>query len=133
MKKTRIFAFALGMIAAGTSFAITGGSVDAGVRGTWVPAKAACTSTLKVVVEANKVTFVNGAQQQAYTKLDQCVSCAGRDVQNVIWLSTDAMGDSPFIIHFDTAKKVATHVDFSNDKKLAARFPLGTGPLKRCA
>lgn len=132
MKTIRNFVFTLGLVAASASFAITGGSVDMGVRGTWVPAKAACTSTLKVVVEANKVMFINGAQQQAYNKLDQCFSCAGRDVQNVIWLSTDAMGDSPFIIHFDTAKKVATHVDFSNDKKLAARFPLGTGPLKRC-
>src|SRR5688572_563588 len=106
MKTIRSFAFALGLVAASASFAITGGSVDTALRGTWVPAKVACTSALKVVVEANKVTFVNGAQQQAYTKLDQCFSCAGRDVQNVIWLSTDAMGDSPFIIHFDTAKKV---------------------------
>ena len=44
----------------------------------------------------------------------------------------DVMGDLFFIIHFNTAKKQAEHVDFSNDKKLAARFPLGTGPLKKC-
>jgi hypothetical protein len=110
---------------------ITGGSVDPALRGEWVPAKAACPSPLKVVVEANKVTFFNGAQQQAYAQLEQCFSCAGPNVQNVIWLSTDKMGDSPFIIHFDTKKRTATEVDFSNDKKLAARFPL-KGPLKRC-
>jgi hypothetical protein len=124
--------FAASLLSAGLAMAITGGSVDPALLGTWVPAKAACTSTLKVVIDAGKVTFVNGAQQQAYTKLDQCFTCGGKDAKNVVWLSTDAMGDSPFIIHFDTAKKVATHVDFSNDKKLAARFPLGTGPLKRC-
>ena len=111
--------------------AITGGSVDPALRGEWVPAKAACPSPLKVVVEPNKVTFFNGAQQQAYTALEQCFSCAGVNVQNVIVLSTDKMGDSPFMIYFDTKKRIATDVDFSNDKKLAARFPL-KGPLKRC-
>jgi hypothetical protein len=115
----------------GSALAITGGSVDPALRGEWVPAKAACSSPVKVVVEANKVTFFNGAQQQAYTQLEQCFSCGGRDVQNVIWLSTDKMGDSPFIIHFDTKKRVATEVDFSNDKKLAARFPL-MAPFRRC-
>lgn len=122
---------AIALFASAAAFPITGGSVDPALRGEWVPAKAACGSALKVVVEAGKVTFFNGAQQQAYTKLDQCFTCAGRDVQNVVWLSTDAMGDSPFIIHFDTKKRTATEVDFSNDKKLAARFPL-KAPLKRC-
>jgi hypothetical protein len=122
---------ALALLASSSALALTGGSVDPALRGVWVPAKAACGSALKLVVEPNKVTFFNGTQQQAYTKLDQCFSCAGHDVQNVVWLSTDAMGDSPFIIHFDTRKRVATEVDFSNDKKLAARFPL-KAPLKRC-
>ena len=122
---------ALGTVIAGSAPAITGGSVDPALRGEWVPAKAACPSPLKVVVEPNKVTFFNGTQQQVYTQLEQCFSCAGPGAQNVIWLSTDKMGDSPFIIHFDTKKRIATEVDFSNDKKLAARFPL-KGPLKRC-
>ena len=121
----------LGLMSSGISMAITGGSVDKALLGTWVPAKAACTSPLKVVVDANKVTFFNGPQQQVYTKLEQCFSCAGRDVQNVVWLSTDAMGDSPFILQVDTAKKSGV-IDFSNDKKLGARFPFGNAPLKRC-
>ena len=131
MRRIRTALLVLLAMFAPSAVAITGGSVDPGLRGEWVPAKAACPSPLKVVVEANKVTFVNGAQQQAYAKLEQCFSCAGRDVQDVVWLSTDAMGDSPFIIHFDKKKRIATEVDFSNDKKLAARFPL-KGPLKRC-
>ena len=131
MRLIRTALLALLVASAGSAVAITGGSVDPSLRGEWVPAKAACPSPLKVVVEANKVTFFNGPQQQAYAKLEQCFSCAGPDVQGVIWLSTDAMGDSPFIIHFDTKKRIATEVDFSNDKKLAARFPL-KGPLKRC-
>lgn len=122
---------ALALLASPAVLAAAGGRVDPALHGEWVPAKATCGSALKVVIEPNKVTFFNGAQHQAYTKLDQCHTCGGRDAQNVLWLSTDAMGDSPFIIHFDTKKRIATEVDFSNDKKLAARFPL-KAPLKRC-
>jgi hypothetical protein len=57
----------------------------------------------------------------------------GRDVQNVTLLSTDAMGDSPFMITLDgSGKAPRTSVDFSNDSKLGARFPLGTAALKKC-
>jgi hypothetical protein len=106
-------------------------TVDAPFRGTWVPVKAACTSPVKLVIEANKVTFINGAQRAVYPKLDQCYTCMGKDVSNIVWLSTDAMGDSPFIIHLNTTKQ-AVYLDTSNDKKLASRFPLGTGPFKKC-
>lgn len=118
---------------AGAAYAMTGGSVDAQFRGTWVPASAACTSPLKLVIEANKVTFVNGAQRAEYSRLEQCFTCMGRDVENVTLLSTDAMGDSPFMIYLDASKKKATvRTDFSNDKKLGGRFPFGTAALKPC-
>ena len=115
--------------------AMTGGSVEAKFRGTWVPAKAACTSPLKVVIEANRVAFVNGAQRADYAKLEQCFTCAagGMTDKQPVWLTTDAMGDSPFIVSLDgTRKQPSVSVDFSNDKKLGARFPLGTEALKRC-
>lgn len=116
-----------------TVHAMTGGSVAAGFRGTWVPASAACTSPLKLVIDANVVTFVNGAQRAEYRQLEQCFTCMGRDVDNVTSLSTDAMGDSPFIIYLDASKKKATvRVDFSNDKKPGSRFPFGTAALKKC-
>ena len=121
-----------GTLAAVSATAITGGQVERDLLGTWVPAKAACTSALKVVVEVDKVTFFNGAQQQVFTKLDQCFTCGGKDANNIVWLSTDAMGDSPFIMQVDTAKKQGM-IDFSNDKKLAARFPFGSAPIKRCS
>jgi hypothetical protein len=116
-----------------TAHAMTGGSVAAGFRGTWVPASAACTAPLKMVIDANVVTFVNGAQRAEYRQLEQCFTCMGRDIDNVTLLSTDAMGDSPFIIYLDASKKKATvRVDFSNDKKLGTRFPFGTAALKKC-
>jgi hypothetical protein len=117
------------------SHAMTGDSVDAKFRGDWVPAQAACNSPLKLVIDANVVTFVNGAQRAEYRKLEQCFSCAGgaREVDPPTMLSTDAMGDSPWMIYLDRKKKTASlTIDFSNDKKLGARFPLGTAALKRC-
>jgi hypothetical protein len=116
-----------------TAHAMTGGSVDAKFRGTWVPASAACTSPLKLMIEANKVTFMNGAQQAEYSQLEQCFTCMGRDVTNVTMLSTEAMGDSPFMIYLDASKKKPrVRTDFSNDKKLGARFPFGAAALKQC-
>jgi hypothetical protein len=112
---------------------MTGGSVAAGFRGTWVPASAVCTSPLKLVIEATLVTFVNGAQRAEYRQLEQCFTCMGRDADNVTLLSTDAMGDSPFLIYLDASKKKpSVRIDFSNDKKLGTRFPFGTAVLKPC-
>ncbi|MGE3539820.1 MAG: hypothetical protein AB7N91_20605 [Candidatus Tectimicrobiota bacterium] len=113
--------------------AMTGGSVDVKFRGTWVPAAAACTSPLKLVIEANKVTFVHGAQRAEYNRLAQCFTCMGRDVEHVTLLSTEAMGDSPFMLYLDASKKQASvRTDFSNDKQLGGRFPFGTAALKPC-
>lgn len=125
--------FAIATLVFGAPQTMTGGSVAAAFRGEWVPAKARCTSPLKVIIEPTVVTFVKGADRAEFRKLDQCVSCAGRDVENITWLSTDAMGDSPFTIYLDGSKKKATvQVDFSNDKKLGARFPFGRAALKKC-
>jgi hypothetical protein len=125
----------LAATACGTAGAMTGDNIGAAFRGEWVPAKAPCTSPLKVVLEANLVSFVNGAQRVDYRKLEQCFSCMGQGVEDVILLSTDAMGDSPWTITLDGRKKAkpSASVDFSNDKKLGARFPLGTAALKKCS
>lgn len=112
---------------------MTGGSVAAQFRGDWVPSRAACASPLRLKIDANVVTFVKGDDRAEYRKLDQCFACAGRDAEDVTLLTTDAMGDSPFTIHLDGSKKQpSVTVYFDNDKKLAARFPFGKAPLKRC-
>jgi hypothetical protein len=76
---------------------------------------------------------VNGAQRAEYRQLEQCFACMGRDVGNVTLLSTEAMGDSPFLLYLDASKKKpSVRTDFSNDKKLGGRFPFGTAALKHC-
>jgi hypothetical protein len=125
---------ALASLTFGTSQEMTGGSVAAEFRGEWVPGKAACTSPLRLKIESNIVTFMKGADRAEYRKLDQCFSCMGHDVENITMLTTDAQGDSPFVIYLDGSKKkkVAVTVDFGNDKKLGRRFPFGAGALKKC-
>jgi hypothetical protein len=134
MKSLSFSAVALSALACGTVLAMTGDSVATPFRGTWVPAKASCESPLRLVIDANVVTFVNGAQRAEFRKLDQCFSCMGREVSDMTLLSTDAMGDSPFMITLDGRKKSkpAVSADLGNDKKLAARFPLGNVALKKC-
>ncbi len=121
--------------AGAASQAITGGSVHAGFLGEWVPTSAACPSSpLRLVIDAGSVTFVNGAQRTVFRSLEQCFGCAGHDVQGITMLSTDAMGDSPFMLQLDESKKGrrAMTVDLSNDGQLAARYPFGRAVLKRC-
>ena len=128
-----ISALALAALAVPIPQTMTGGGVEAKFRGEWVQAKAACTSSLKLIIEETTVTFVKGSDRAEYKKLDQCFTCMGHDVENITILSTDAMGDSPFMIYLDGSKKKATvSVDFSNDKELGRRFPFGTGTLKKC-
>jgi hypothetical protein len=124
---------ALSSLTFGTSQDMTGGSVAVEFRGEWVPAKAACTSPLRLKIDAHLVSFVKGTDRAEYRKLEQCFSCMGHDVENITLLSTDAMGDSPFTVYLDGSKKrVGVKVDFSNDKKLGARFPFGSEGLKKC-
>lgn len=125
---------AVAALACASAIAMTGDSVAEPFRGSWVPAKASCGSPLRLVIEANAVTFVNAEQRAEFRKLDQCFSCMGRDVTDMTLLSTEAMGDSPFMITLDGRRKArpAIGVDLGNDRKLAARFPLHNVALKKC-
>ena len=124
---------ALASLSLGAPQEMTGGSVARQFRGEWVPARAACTSPLRLKIDSSVVTFVKGADSAEYRKLDQCFACAGHDVEGVTLLTTDAMGDSPFTIYLDESKKrPSVSVYFDNDRKLAARFPFVKTPLKKC-
>ena len=68
---------ALAERAFGTRQTMTGGSVAAAFRGEWVPAKARCTSPLRLIIEPNVVTFVKGDDREEFRKLEQCFTCIG--------------------------------------------------------
>jgi hypothetical protein len=72
MRSPTFPAIALSLLAYGSTLAMTGDSVAEPFRGSWVPAKASCDSPLKLVIDANVVTFVNGAQRAEFRKLEQC-------------------------------------------------------------
>lgn len=127
----------LGLALGSTCFAMTGGAVDPKFQGAWVPASAGCSSALRVVIEADKVTFQNGAERAEYGRLEQCFTCAAGGATNArqpTWLTTDKMGDSPWQLTLDDTRKgrVAVTAEFPNDRRMAARFPLGNAPLNRC-
>ena len=127
-----ILLVALATVVFGVPQSMTGGSVAAPFRGEWVPAKARCTSPLKLIIEPNLVTFAKGSDRVEFPRLEQCFACMGHDVENITVLSTDAMGDSPFTIYLDgSKKKPSVEVGF-NDKKLGSRFRFGRGALKKC-
>src|SRR5215211_2530077 len=74
---------AFAALALSTSQAMTGGSVAATFRGEWVPAKARCTSPLRLIIDPNTVTFVKGDDREEFRKLEQCFTCMGHDVKNI--------------------------------------------------
>lgn len=131
----RIFTLSLTLLAlgVGTCHAMTGGSVDPAFRGEWVPAQAECTSPLRLVIAANQVTFVNGSQRADYRRLEQCFTCMGHKVDDITLLSTDEMGDSPFMIYLDASTTPhSVRIAFPNEPQLGERFPFGRRPLKQC-
>ena len=133
MRQITTAMFAMALLAGSAAQAMTGESVAVAFRGEWVSAKAACDSPLRLVIDANRVAFVNGAQRAEYRKLEQCFSCMGHDVKNMTLLSTDAMGDSPWTITLDgSKKKPALSVAVGKPENLGARFPLGDKALKKC-
>ena len=135
MNRIAVALLAMAGLACSAAQAMTGGSVEAKFRGDWVPAKAACNSPLRMVIDANLVAFVNGSQHQEFRKLEQCFSCEAGGMTTKpqpVWLSTDAMGDSPWTVTMDGTKKSKVVVSVALDKQLAARFPLGTAALKKC-
>lgn len=111
---------------------MTGDSVAIAFRGEWVPAKAACTSPLRLTIGPQVVKFAKGDDRVEYRNLDQCFACMGHDVQDIVILSTDARGDSPFTIYLDSSKKKPKlTIDFI-DTKLGNRFRFGRAALKKC-
>jgi hypothetical protein len=86
------------VLAGGSALAMTGDRVAVPLRGNRVPAKATCSSPLKLVTDAARFAFASGAERAERRKLEQCFSCMGQGVQDVTLLAT-AVGAGPFPDH----------------------------------
>lgn len=124
------------------------------LQGTWVPAKAACTSPAKVVVGADKLTLVSGTDSQALGEVELAgPGYFGPSYSGIMAvLITEFSGQQPLTATFNVGeKKGVAQVEFAppmpgksnpqmaaynariNALKLAQRFPLDKVPLKKCA
>lgn len=122
-------------LACGTGLAMTGDHVAVPFRGEWVPPRATCTSPLKLVIDANLVAPSTAPSVPSSASSSGASRAGGQGVEDVVLLATEAMGDGRFMITLDGRKKARSvlSVDLSNDKKPAARLPLGTAALKKCS
>jgi hypothetical protein len=152
--KTKVLGLlAMGLLAGPT--AAQSGSVPAEWQGTWVPVKAACESPVRVVITADRMTFINGNDKQAIGGIEQAgPGYWGPDYQGIqVVLIAEFDGQQPVTAIFNAEeKKGIAQVSFSpvmpgaagnvpmtaynkriTELNLAKRFPLHEVPLKKCA
>ncbi|MCW5893039.1 MAG: hypothetical protein KIT14_21190 [bacterium] len=123
------------------------------VVGDWVPAGGSCDATTRLRVESQRMTLVNGSDQQSWGDLETALTFFGPEydgISTVVMPDFDS-GDPPFTVYFNAdEKKGVTKVEIyvpmqgntnaqvaaiqAKHEKLAKRFPgLNMTPLKRCA
>ncbi len=127
--------------------------VPAEYQGNWVPAKGSCESGTRVIVSANKVTLVNGADKQDIGGIEMAgPGYFAPDYTGILAvLITEFDGQQPVTVTFNVGeKKGVAQADFSpvlppgnsqaaaynariNQLNLAKRFPLNKVTLKKCA
>ena len=128
--------------------------VPAEYRGDWVAASAACTATVRVRVEATRITLVNGTDTESLGSLEMAgPGFFPPDYMGIQAVAiTEFSGDQPLIATFNHAeKKGVAIVEFAiagpdrpgnavlnkmnahfRKLNLAKRFPLHQVPLKKC-
>ena len=124
-------------------------------QGDWVAASTACTSPVKVRIEAERVTLVNGADMESFAGIEMVgPSYFGPDYKGIqAVLITEFEGAQPVTAMFNVNEKKgvaqlelgvptpahpANKVAAASNARLAKlglrkRFPLQDVPLKRCA
>lgn len=147
-------AFALTGVAAPLAMAQSG-PVPAEWQGTWVPVKAACDSAVRMVITADRLSFVNGNDKQAIGGIEMAgPGYWGPDYRGIeAVLITEFDGQQPVTAVFNAGeKKGIAQVSFApvqpgaggnallsaynkriTELNLAKRFPLHEVPLKKCA
>ena len=138
---------------AGMSGAAAGNLVPAGFQGKWVPAKAACTSPVAILIAADRLTLVNGSDRQALGGVEMAGPGYFQPGYNGIMavLIAEVGGQQPLTAIFNLGeKKGVAQVEFApimpgasnalsraynariSKLNLAKRFPLHSASLKKC-
>jgi hypothetical protein len=103
-------------LAASAFSADASSAVPAEFRGTWVPSKASCESSVRVVITADRLTLVNGNDTQALGGIEMAgPGYFGPDYRGIMAvLITESSGHQPVTIVFNfNEKKGVAQADFS--------------------
>lgn len=122
-------------------------------QGTWVPSKAACESSVRVIVAADRLTLVNGKDSQGLGGIEMAgPGYFPPDYRGIMAvLITESSGNQPVTVLFNlNERKGVAQADFApvqpgatnpqgklynahiSKLNLARRFPLDKVPLKKC-
>jgi hypothetical protein len=128
-------------------------AVPAEYRGTWVPSKAGCESSVRVLIGADRLTLVNGKDTQALAGIEMAgPGYFPPDYRGIMAvLITEFSGNQPVTVLFNPGeKKGVAQAEFSpvqpgaktaqgkqynahiSKLNLAKRFPLDKALLKKC-
>jgi hypothetical protein len=158
MKNPGLRMFATGVLLAiaaitGASVAAAQNVVPAELQGKWVPAKAACTSPVAVLITADRLTLVNGNDREALGGIEMAgPGYFPPDYTGIMAvLITEFTGQQPVTASFNVnEKKGVAQLDFApvqpgasnallraynariSKLNLAKRYPLNAVPLKKC-
>ena len=134
--------------------AFAAASVPAAFQGTWVSAKAACESPVRLRITSDRLTLANGTDSESLGGIEMAGPGFFPPGYNGIMavLLTEFSGEQPAMVTFNIGeKKGAALLEFSpvmpgkatpqlakynariSKLNLAARFPIAKVTLKRCA
>jgi hypothetical protein len=123
----------------GTDAMAVGPPMPAEFVGDWVSKEAFCEATVRLRVEVDTVTLINGSDSQEFGDLHLCYSCEGgaRYGGEVVWLMPEfnKLGSAkrgPFTIRFNADEEKGITVIDIMDKSLKKRFPLHELKLIKC-
>jgi hypothetical protein len=143
----------LGIVAAASCSAALAGGVPATFHGTWVPAKGACDSPLRLLVGAERLTLENRGERESLGGIEMAGPGYFAPGYSGIMavLITEFEGQQPATMTFNVnEKKGVARIEFAPplpgkatpqlsaynariDKlALAKRFPIDKAALKRC-
>jgi hypothetical protein len=110
------------------------GDIPTAFHGTWVRGDAACGAPLSLTIEARRVSFRHGAQQQRFDRLSICKTCNDRsDDSGTVWVRSEAADGSPFLLYMTPGAKPFVTMNWRPlEDVLPKRYPLAPEPLKKC-